>query len=177
MRPFLAALLLPMLAALALTIAGCGGVATFVSGSPPPDTTAEAWFARPPGVVRDAIKLAMIDLAMTIDSGESGPAVLVATRDQLPYVGADSSEPAAGRLPFYRVAVALSPAGSDTRVVVTVRGVCPACNGLRPYRWQYPEDVVRAVFERTRDIVNEPHARFAYPRRYRPPAWRPSLGQ
>lgn len=171
MRTVIAAVLLSPAGILVLAGAGCSGPATFVAASPPPDVTAEAWFASPPVAVHRAMTIAMTDVGMSVDDVGSSAMALAATKNQLPHVSEDSGGPAPGSLPFYRLEAALSRTGSDVHVRATVRGVCQGCDGSTPYVWQYPEDLLRAVFERTRSILGERHVRFAFPGRYRPPAW------
>jgi hypothetical protein len=154
-----------------LLAAGCGGPATFVSPDPPPDTTADAWFLSGVPAVGAAVRQAMTEHGMAIDAAKSSATVVVASRQQLPYVDESSGRPASGPLPAYRVRAVLSRAG-ETRVRLTIAADCRACDGATPYEWQYPVDLTRRVFERTRAILGERRPRFAYPPRYRPVRWR-----
>ena len=153
-------------------VAGCGGTATFVSAEPPPDTAADAWFLSGVPAVRSALRQAMTEHGMSVDPKTSSPSVVGAFKPQLPHVDEASGAPAAGPLPTYRIRATLSRA-RETHVRLLVKAECPACDGLTPYEWQYPGDVVRSVFERTRSILGERRPRFAYPPRYRPPRWAP----
>ena len=154
-----------------LLVVGCGGPATFVSPDPPPDTAADAWFLSGVPAVRSALRRAMTEHGMMIDSGESSATAVVGVRQQLPYVDEASGRPASGPLPAYRVRAALSRE-RETHVRLTVGADCRSCDGVTPYEWQYPGDVTRAVLERTRSILGERRPRFAYPPRYRPIRWR-----
>ena len=154
-----------------LLVVGCGGPATFVSPDPPPDTAADAWFLSGVPAVRSALRQAMTEHGMMIDAGESSATVVVGVRQQLPYVDEASGRPASGPLPTYRARAVLSRK-RETHVRLAVRADCRSCDGVTPYEWQYADDVIRAVFERTRSVLGERRPRFAYPPRYRPIRWR-----
>lgn len=163
-----------VLVACALALAcGCGGPATFVSPTPPPGTTGDAWYARPPASVRTALGTAIAESGLVLDDSRTDRNTLVGSRQQVPYVGDGAGELAAGPLPLYRVTVGLSSDGSETHVRATVQVVCSACDGSTPYEWEYPSDVIRSIFEKTRKILGVGKPRYRYPARHVPPKWRP----
>ena len=149
---------------------GCAGPARFVSPEPPPDTTAEAWFASGPPAVRAALVAAMESQGIAIDAAACSPTTVVGVRHQLPYVDETSGGPARGTLPAYRLRAVLERR-DHTHVRLTVRVHCPACDGVTPYEWEYPGDVIRRVLDRVRRALGERRPRFAYPARYRPAPW------
>lgn len=159
----------------AIALAGCGAPATFVSVTPPPDLDADAWYGSSLPAVRTALRRAMVETGLTLGD-DAGEATVVGLRQQVPYVGEGAGDPVPGRLPVYRLTARLSSEGG-TRVRVHVSVVCDVCDGATPYEWEYPGDIVRNVFERTRRMLGERHARYACPERYRPPRWRPPVAR
>jgi hypothetical protein len=130
---------------------------------------AEAWFDSPVQAVRDAMAVAMARAGIAIEGDD---AELVGVKQQVPHVGRGAGEPAPGPLPVYRIRVTFARDGG-TRVRARLEPVCPACNGKTPYVWQYPGDLLRDVFEETRQALGEREARFSYPARHKPVRWRP----
>lgn len=157
----------------ALTLAvGCAGPSTFVSPDPPRGTHADARFPNKTEEVRLAVTQAMVVAGMSIVPGESTSTATVGEKHQLPYIGEDAGEPAAGPLPVYRMRAVLSRRGVDTHVRVAVEPHCPACNGTTPYEWEYPVELIRTVLERTRKTLGHRGPRIHYPPRFVPRRWR-----
>lgn len=161
-----------MLASLPALLAGCGGPATFVSDEPPPDAAGDAWFLSPIPSVRSAMKQAMIKQGMTIDPSVSTPTRLVGTKPQTPYVDEEAGGPAAGPLPVYVFKAVLSRPG-DTHARVTVRAEMSGVSAGTPYEWEYPRDLMKRTFERTREILHERRIRYTLPPRPRVRPWHP----
>jgi hypothetical protein len=114
----------------------------------------------------------MLRSGLTLFPGEGDPDALIASRQQVPYVGRGAGPPAPGPLPVYRVTATITRQ-DDTHVRVSLDVVCPACNGKVPYEWQYPGDLLREVLDGARRILSEKDARVSYPPRHRPARWRP----
>ncbi|MBD3349817.1 MAG: hypothetical protein GF400_11580, partial [Candidatus Eisenbacteria bacterium] len=148
----------------ALAFAGCGGTATFVSTEPPPDTSADAWYASRMAKVRTALTRAMTEAGFSLEPASS-KTVVTGTKQQLPYVDEETGGPAGGPLPAYKMHAVLTRK-EKTHVRLAVHPECAACDGATPYEWEYPVDLLRDVLERTRRILGETRPRFAYPRRY-----------
>lgn len=155
----------------ALCLSGCAGPSTFVSPTPPPDTEAQAWFKSDVPAVRAALARAMVETDLPLDHDASGPRLVVASRQQVPHVRG-AAAPAPGPLPTYTLRARLSPA-DGTHVEATVTVDCPSCNGTSAYEWEYPGDLVKEVFQATRQILGERSPRFRHPPRFRPTPWRP----
>ncbi len=155
------------------TLNGCGGAATFVSTEPPPDVTAEAWYTSSVPQVKAAIGRAMRGARVAVDPDAGGAGTIVGTKQQVPYVGTGAGAPAAGPLPVYRVAVTVRRQGDLTHAGASIEVVCPSCGSETPYEWQYPGDLFRDIFERTRRILSDRGGRTSYPPRHEPVKWRP----
>ena len=172
--PPVRALVVALAACLSLPVAlgGCGGPATFISATPPPDVFAEVWYKSPIPAVRDAVRQAMLDARITVDAAAGNDAEVIGAKQQVPYVGEGAGEPTPGPLPVYRVTATLTKQG-DTHVRASVDVACPTCNGKVPYEWGYPDDLLRDIFDGASRILNERSARVSYPPRHRPVRWRP----
>ena len=155
-----------------VALGGCGGTATFVSATPPPDVSADAWFSSSVPAVKRAVASAMLRAGLTLFPGEGDVDTLIGSKQQVPYVGKGGGEPAPGRLPVYRVTATFTRQG-DTHVRMSIDVLCPTCNGKFPYEWQDPSDLLRDVFDGARRTLNEKQTRVSYPPRYRPVRWRP----
>jgi hypothetical protein len=158
---------------LLLALSGCGAAATFISTTPPPDKTAEAWYGSPVWEVEAAIKQAMRGARIAVDPAAGGPGVVVGTKQQVPYVGRGAGEPAPGPLPVYRVRTVITRPGDVTHVGASIEVVCPSCGSTTPYEWEYPGDLFRDIFEGARRVLSDRGARVSYPPRHEPVRWRP----
>ncbi|MFH1690833.1 MAG: hypothetical protein ABIE42_11475 [Candidatus Eisenbacteria bacterium] len=158
---------------LLLALSGCGAPATFVSTTPPPDMTAEAWYGSSVPEVRAAISKAMRGARIAISPDAGGAGTIVGTKQQVPYVGRGAGEPAPGRLPVYRVRTTITRPGDVTHVRASIEVVCPSCGSKTPYEWEYPGNLFRDIFEGTRRILSDRKARVSYPPRHEPVRWRP----
>jgi len=154
-------------------IAGCAPTATFVSPDPPPGVTVETVFGKSVPAVTAAFEKAMRRTDVTLQQRPPGGGAVVGTRQQVPYVGEGVDVPAPGALPVYRVTAVVTER-RDTRVRASVDVICPACDGVTPYEWEYPTNLLRAVVEKARDILQERGHQVAYPPRHRPAKWRPA---
>ncbi|MBD3366607.1 MAG: hypothetical protein GF405_00365 [Candidatus Eisenbacteria bacterium] len=154
--------MIPLLFMAALAAGGCAGGSTFVSTTPPPDTSGDAWFIADAPRVRNAVARSMQEHGFALDAGTGG-AVVAGTKPQLVAEG----RPADGR-PVYRLRCIITRQG-DTHVRATVAPQCAVCDGTTEFEWEYPADLVRGVLERTRTLLGERRARIDYPPRYRPP--------
>lgn len=158
---------------LILTLGGCGAPATFISTTPPPDMTAEAWYGSSVPDVVVAIGRAMRDARIAIDPLGGDAGTIVGTKQQVPYVGPGAGEPAPGPLPLYRVSVSVIRQGDLTHARAAIDVVCPACGSEAPYEWEYPGDLFRDIFEAARRTLSDGGTHASYPPRYRPVRWRP----
>lgn len=158
-------------ASLFVSLSGCGVPATFTSAVPPPDVTAEAWYESPAPAVGDALAEAMVQAAITIDASAGDPRELVGSKQQVPYVGRGAMEPTPGPLPIYRFRMSVDGTGG-THVRANIDVVCPACSDDAPYVWEYPDDLLRNVFEGARELLGEKRIRASYPPRHKPVEWR-----
>ena len=163
---------LAVCAFLPVALGGCGGPGTFISATPPPDVSADAWYKSSVPAVRAAIRQAMLNARITVDPAGDDAGAVVGTKQQVPYVGKGAGEPAPGPLPVYRFSVTITRQG-DTHVRTSVDVVCPTCGGKVPYEWEYPDDLLRDIFDGARRILSEKRTRVNYPPRYRPVRWRP----
>jgi len=160
---------------LPVALGGCGGTATFVSATPPPQVSADAWYVSSDPVVRDAIWQAMLAGRIVVDPARCDSATVVGTKQQVPYVGEGADEPAPGPLPVYRVTAIITNQG-DTHVQASVDVLCPNCGGKVPYEWEYPVDVLRDIVNGAREFLGEKRVHASYPPRHEPVRWRPATG-
>ena len=158
-----------------VALGGCGGTATFVSATPPPQMSAEAWYRNSVPAVRAAVRQAMLDARIMVDPAAGDDATVVGKKQQVPYVGKGAGEPVPGPLPVYRITATITTQG-DTYVRASVDVLCPTCNGRVPYEWEYPGDVLRDIFDAASGILNERRGQVSYPPRYKPVRWRPPPG-
>ncbi len=158
-----------------VALGGCGGTATFVSAMPPPQVSADAWYESSVPAVGAAVRQAMLDARITVDPASGDSATVVGTKQQVPYVGKGAGEPAPGPLPVYRVTATITSQG-DTHVGASVDVLCPTCIGKVPYEWEYPGDVLRGIFDRASELLNEKGVRVSSPPRHKPVRWRPATG-
>ena len=166
---------LAVCAFLSVALGGCGGTATFVSATPPPQVSADAWYESSIPVVRDAVWQAMLADGIAVDPAHCGSATVIGTKQQVPYVGKGTGGPAPGPLPVYRVTATITNQG-DTHVRAFIDVLCPSCTGKVPYEWEYPVDILRDLVNGAREFLGEKRVRASYPPRHKPVRWRPATG-
>ncbi len=156
----------------ALALGGCAGGSSFTATSPPPDTSADAWFVASPERVRNAVARAMEEQGFALMTDPDTGAILRGTKPQLVADGRPVEQ-----MPIYVLRARVTKEG-NTHVRATVSPECPVCDGVTEFEWEYPTDLLRDVLGRTRALLGEGTARLSYPPRYRPPIrrrppWRP----
>ncbi len=168
-RPAFAAAAVVALSLIALS--GCAGTTTFVSETPPPDMTGEAWYSPRLTAVRIAVETAVTDEGMVVDGRRTTDARVVAVREQF----AQSSGRAAGllseSLPYYVIDLNLT-VGDSTHVAATLSATCPECDGTVLYVWDQPDELLRRVLVQVQGLLNDKYARFVYPAKYEHPGTR-----
>ncbi len=160
---------------LPVALSGCGSTATFVSVTPPPQVSADAWYESSVPAVRDAVWQAMLAGRIAVDPDRSDGTSVVGTKQQVPYVGSGAGEPAPGPLPVYRITATITNQG-DTHVRASIDVLCPTCGDNVPYEWEYPVDVLRDIVNGAREFLGEKRVRASYPPRRKPVRWRPAKG-
>ncbi len=158
-----------------VALGGCGGTATFVSATPPPQMSADAWYRSSVPAVKAAVRQAMLDARIMVDPAAGDDATVVGKKQQVPYVGKGAGEPVPGPLPVYRITATITTQG-DTHVRASVDVLCPNCSGKVPYEWEYPVDVLRDIVNGAREFLGEKRVRASYPPRHEPVRWRPATG-
>jgi hypothetical protein len=158
-----------------VALGGCGGTATFISATPPPQVSADAWYESSVPAVRDAVWQAMLASRIAVDPARCDGATVVGTKQQVPYVGKGAGEPAPGPLPVYRVTAIITKQG-DTHVRTSVDVLCSTCSDNVPYEWEYPVDVLRDIVNGAREFLGEKRVHASYPPRHKPVKWHPSPG-
>jgi len=168
-RPAFAATAVAAVSLIALF--GCAGTTTFVSETPPPDMTAEAWYSPRVTAVRIAVEKAITDEGMVVDERRTTDSRVVAVKAQTAEDSGRATGLISDSLPYYVIDLSLT-AGDSTHVVASLSAKCPECDGTVLYFWDQPDELLSRVLVQVQGLLNEKYARFVYPVKYKHPGTR-----